>query len=292
MHKQRQHILKIEKELRNVGIKTYGLMKSETKELPHILSENETIKGCIYGQYKGGSGMMVATNKRLIFLDKKPMHLLMEEMTYESIVDIGADWQPFFSKVTVNARAEKYVFKYVNSRCARIFVRYLETAVLGMPKETESAAAPTKKSLLSTPVAATQEESLFLAGHSVCVVSTVGTNGYPYGATMFYFADQSENTIRLVTRSETETARNLLRNKKVALTITDMELLATMHILGVAELDTSPKKGYEILQQLIKGHASLPKNVLPPVTQITQGAYVIFSITIQSSYIRVYKNTP
>lgn len=290
MNKQHQHILNIEKELKNVGMKMYGLMKSETKELPHILAENETIHGCIYGQYKGGSGMLVATNRRLIFLDKKPMHLLMEEMTYERIVDIGADWQPFFSKVTVNARAEKYVFKYVNTRCARIFVRYLEMAVLGMPKEANTTSA--LRSKLRAPIATTREESVFLASHSVCVVSSVAANGYPYGATMFYFADQDQNTIRLITRSETETATNLLRNKRVALTVTDMDLLATMHISGTTELDTNPKKGYELLQGILKGHKTLPKNVLPPVAQITEGAYVIFSITMQSSYIKVYKNTP
>lgn len=292
MKKDLSHAARIESDLRKAGFKTYGFMKSETRELPHIIAEDEAIYGCIYGQHNGGSAMLVATDRRILFLDKKPMHLLLEEMTFERVVDIGVDWQPFFSKVTLNSRGEKYIFRYVNTRCARIFVRYLETAVLGMPTKLYKRDTKENHFKIMLPANFNIEESQYLASHALAVVSSNGKNGYPYGAMMFYFPDQKENIIRVVTRSETETAQNLRASKKVALTITDIEALATMHITGDATIDDVPEKGYVIMQQLLNGHPLLPKSVLPPVAQINDGAYVIFKITMASTYLRIYKNTP
>ena len=41
----------------------------EIKELPNILWENENIENMISGTYNNGSGILVATNSRLIFVD-------------------------------------------------------------------------------------------------------------------------------------------------------------------------------------------------------------------------------
>lgn len=292
MNKDASHVSRINDDLRRVGFKSYGFMKSETRALPDIIASDEPILGCIYGQYSGGSGMLVATDRRILFVDKKPMHLLLEEMTFERVVDIGVDWQPFYSMVTLNTRGEKYIFKYVNTKCARIFVRYLETAVIGMKSKQKSSGIRASNPKIVMPVVINNEESFFLSNHALAVVSSNGKNGYPYGAAMFYFPDQTDHIIRVVTRSETETAQNLRVSKKVALTITDVEDLATMHITGDASIDDTPEKGYAIMQQLIKGHPLLPKNVLPPVAQINEGAYVIFKITIRSTNLRIYKNTP
>ncbi len=292
MHKNIAHTKRIEEDLKKAGISSYGLLKSETRELPKIIAEDEPIYGCIYGQYSGGSAMMVATDRRVIFLDKKPLHLMLEEMSFDKIIDIGADWQPLFSKVVINARADKYVFRYVNTNCARKFVRFLETAVLGLPDAMKHRDDKVHHYRVTAPKHFDTDESRFLSLHYICVVSTNGKNGYPYGATMFYFPDDSENVIRLVTRSETETAQNIRRNRKLALTITDEQKLATMHITGDAILDDDPKKGYEVVQSIISDNPHVPKHVVPPVAQINDGAYVVLKIVVASSYLHVYKTTP
>ena len=130
--KNLSHKERILKELREVGVTGYGLLKSETRQLPTIIAQGETIYGCIYGQYESGSAMLIATDRRLIFVDRKPMHTILEETAFDQIMDIGADWQPIYARVLVNARARRYIFRYVNIKCARIFVKYLENMVLGI----------------------------------------------------------------------------------------------------------------------------------------------------------------
>ncbi len=291
MHKDQEHSARITADLKKVGVSKYGLFKAETAELPNIIAKDEVIYGCIYGQYGEGSGMIVATDRRIIFLDKKPMHLLLEEMTFDKIIDIGADWQPLFSRVTINGRAVKYVFRYVNTKCARIFVNYLETAVLGLHTGPMHRDDKEHFYKVTIPKNLSLEENQFLATHYMGVVSSICPDGYPYGATMFYFVDKKSNDIlRFVTKSTTVTAGNVRDRRRVALTVTDQEKLATLHISGDASLEEDLDLAYTTLKQLLVKNPHIPEGVIPPVAQIKDGSYVVLKIQIAKSYLRVYKS--
>lgn len=70
LHRQR-----VISELKNAGMTTYGTMKMETEKLPSIIHDDEHIGGVVYGRTTGekiGSAMIIATDKRVIFLDVKP----------------------------------------------------------------------------------------------------------------------------------------------------------------------------------------------------------------------------
>jgi hypothetical protein len=71
----KQHRLRVMKELKYAGMSAYGLMKMASLYLPKIIHKNETIHGVVYGRGadKIGSVMLVATDKRILFLDKKPL---------------------------------------------------------------------------------------------------------------------------------------------------------------------------------------------------------------------------
>ena len=43
--------------------------RKEIKELPDILWEDEIVENLIQGFYNNGNGILVATNRRLIFID-------------------------------------------------------------------------------------------------------------------------------------------------------------------------------------------------------------------------------
>jgi hypothetical protein len=290
MHTQPAHRLRIITELKKVGVTRYGLIKAEVSELPNVIADDEAINACIYGQYGGGSAMMVATDRRVIFLDKKPLHLLLEEMTFDKVLDIGADWQPLFSKVTVNARSGKYVFKYVNSKCAHIFVHYLEAAVLGL--HTGAMKRDDKEHFykMTVPKNLSLEESQFLASNHMAVVSTLGDDGYPYGATMFYFVDsEATDVVRVVTKSSTLTAQNVRDRRRVALTITDQEKMATLHISGDAAPEPDLDVAYKTLKQLLVQNPHIPQGIIPPVAQIRDGSYVVLKIQIAKSYLHTYQ---
>ena len=63
---------RIRKELTAAGMNAYGLLKAEARHLPSIIHDDETIGAAIYGRAEaGGSGMLVATSTRLLYLDHK-----------------------------------------------------------------------------------------------------------------------------------------------------------------------------------------------------------------------------
>lgn len=79
------HAKRVKAELIKAGVTTYGLMKAESRHLPEHVHEDEHIGGVVYGRYEGGSGMIVATDKRVLFLDYKPFYKSTDEIHYDVV---------------------------------------------------------------------------------------------------------------------------------------------------------------------------------------------------------------
>ncbi len=294
-----QHKARIKQDLKRVGVTTYGLLKSESRNLYKHVRQDEAIQACIYGQYESGSAMLVATDKRLLFIDQKPMHTLIEENTYERVLDVAVDWQPLYSSVVVSARPRSYAFKYVNTNSAKKFVRYIELRVLGVngggvtpavKQPTTSDVAASMATSISAPTKRlNDDEAEFVLQHHQCVVSTIGQDEFPYGATMFYYADLANpSIIRMLTKSQTTTAQNIRHHSGVALTITDSTTLTTMNIAAVAELEQDVTAGLQVIKTMISNRGLVEKDMLPPVAQITNGAFEVFKLTITGCALKAY----
>jgi len=63
--------------------------RTEVKELANVLNAGEQIRHCIYGFYQGGSALLVATDARLLLIDKRPLFLNLEDIRYEMINDVN-----------------------------------------------------------------------------------------------------------------------------------------------------------------------------------------------------------
>lgn len=305
-----RHKARIKQELRTVGVTAYGLLKAESRQLHKVVKTDESIQGCVYGQYDGGSAMLVATDKRLVFVDQKPLHSIVEESTYEKILDIGVDWQPLYARVVVAARPRTYTLRYVNTHCAKIFIRYLESRVLGVngksvskegvqltPRSADAERSTVKPVAMThgvgqtttPPVDLDADQLQFLLDHRRCVVSTCNNDAMPYGATMFYYPDPSyPQIIRLLTKSNTTTANNISQNNKVALTITDDTALSTMNIAAVANQEQDTAKALKTIKATLESDPILLPGVLPPVAQLKDGTYMVYILTITSIKFAVY----
>jgi Bacterial PH domain/Short C-terminal domain len=65
------------------------LARKEIKELPSILWEDEHVERLVQGTYSGaGTGVLVATNKRLVFVDKGIGKLKVEDFPYDKVTSI------------------------------------------------------------------------------------------------------------------------------------------------------------------------------------------------------------
>lgn len=123
LHLRKQRVLK---ELRELGATSYGLSKSEAKYLPLLIHPGEHIKGVIYGHNTEGFVMVVATEIRMLYLDKKPLFVKTDELAYNIVSGVSYSFAGFFASVTIHTRIGDYKIGLINNRCARNFVQYIE----------------------------------------------------------------------------------------------------------------------------------------------------------------------
>lgn len=120
----------IKAELRRGGAVAYDLWLPETHYLPHIIHDGERIMATVYGRYKGGRGVLVATDQRVIFLDKKPGWLRADEMTFAVIGGVRRTRIGPVGTVTLRTRLGDYSLRTFNQKNAANFVDYIENQCL------------------------------------------------------------------------------------------------------------------------------------------------------------------
>lgn len=129
MQKQHTHTM-----LRRIGAVLYDLWLPETSTLPLVIQPGETVQGIVYGRYKHdefshvliGRGALIATDQRLILLDKKPFYLRYEEIAYESVTGAMYGKAGPAGTVTVCSRTANISIRTFNQRAAHAFVKALE----------------------------------------------------------------------------------------------------------------------------------------------------------------------
>lgn len=271
------HKKRVKEELIKAGVTGYGLLKQESRYLHNLIHEDESIDGVIYGQYDNHeSAMMVATNKRIIFLDRKPFFTSSDELTYDIISGVRQNSAGIQTAVTLHTRLGDYTFRYVNSKVAHIFVTAIEKNRVERVTTNEQPAQP-KASLVSKDTAHNKESEEFLQSHDLGVLSTLDREGNVQGATVYYTIDK-DNEIFILTKSETSKARNLLSNQQVALTVTNVSTKETLQLSGIASVELDNTKRQEVFDALVRQRVYGNQNSLPPVTSIDAGAYVVVRI--------------
>jgi len=122
----RYHRARVNDELKSVGVTAYGRHKSESKYLPNLIHANEHIMGAVYGNSEVGSVMMVATNLRVIYLDKKPFFVNEDEITYDVVSGVSHWSAGFMSTVNLHSRVRDYRINTTNDKAASQFVAFIE----------------------------------------------------------------------------------------------------------------------------------------------------------------------
>ena len=68
----------IAKQLQKLGVNPHRLFRAEVEELQEVLHDDEQIKGFMSGRYQGDPAIVVATNERILLVDKKPLHISVQ----------------------------------------------------------------------------------------------------------------------------------------------------------------------------------------------------------------------
>ncbi len=101
------------------------LGRKEIKQLPNILWEDERVERIVQGSYNDGLGVLVATNKRLVFVDKGIVGLRVEDFPYDRISSIEYSTGLLGGKLTFFASGNRAEIKYVPKDQCRNFAEYV-----------------------------------------------------------------------------------------------------------------------------------------------------------------------
>lgn len=289
---------RIQQELKDAHVTGYGRIKQESRFLHNIIEDNEHIKAVIYGLYgedgvsvQSNSGMLVATDKRLIFIDRKPLFSDVDELGYEAVIGINVNKAPLFSAVDVHTARKEFHFRNVNKKCASKFERYIESKVIEKNKDTKDVEVAAYISKINRPanVAISDAATEFLRSHDVAVLSTINEDDEIDAATIYYIVDR-DNRIYFITKSSTAKAHNLYVHGYVALTIFDEEKMSTAQIKGICDFEDSPEIKNYVYSQITKPRQYGGVQMSVPVTKIKEGSYEVFCITMTECKYRDYRD--
>jgi general stress protein 26 len=276
------HILRIKRELKAAGATWYGLKKAESRYLPRVLHNQEHVEALVYGQYSGGSGMLVATDLRVVFIDRKPGYTNVDEVTYDMVSGIAKIMSGPFTSITLHTRLGDYSFKYASAKAASRFVSYIEKRRLESLKIVTdlqpSAEPPMPTSKPVSDFGYTREALTFLKEHDLATLSTLDREGKIYGAVVHYIVPE-DGLVYVVTKSQTRKALNVLGHSQVAFTVYDGGRMQTLQMQGEAKIETDQIKKDQAFDQIVRSRLTGPGNKQLAVAKIEEGSYIIISIS-------------
>jgi general stress protein 26 len=261
----------------------YGLAKFSCQYLYRLIHPDEHVKGVVYGRYRSGrgllgytEGMLVATDRRVIFLDYKPGLTAVEEVAYYAVSGVDYVTAGPFSAVTLHTKVGDFGLRYANSTCIRKFVTYLEGRQIEQHEPATSAIAVPQQA--EPPRSTTGSETLtFLHQHNTAVLSTVSQKGEAHGAAVHYLLEASGN-IYILTKSATRKAQNLLATKEAAVTVYDADRLQTVQAHGRAAVEERAEIQAWAFRTLCQQYSRVQGAYISPATLLDTGRVIIFRI--------------
>lgn len=126
--------------LRLLGANEYDLLLPETRCLHQIIENHETLLGAIYGRYTRdngklvGRGLLVVTDKRILFIDKKPLFLKYEDINFQVVSGVQYSRAIIGETVTLETRLGNIKIRTFNDKCARQFTTVVEDMLYAQRK--------------------------------------------------------------------------------------------------------------------------------------------------------------
>jgi hypothetical protein len=107
--------------------------KAEVHELQHILMEHEKIIALACGRYFGSYALLVATDQRLLLIDKRVFFMTIEDTRYDMISEIDFNTQAYYANLTIYTVNKTHKFTSIkHRRQLREVTNYIQKRVAEM----------------------------------------------------------------------------------------------------------------------------------------------------------------
>jgi hypothetical protein len=118
----------------NFSVSAWG--QAEIRELPNILHPDEKIYECVNGIYDGGFALLVATDMRVLLVDKKPLnYLTVEDLRFDMINEIDYSHRLMGAKITISAGNKTLNFRSYNQGRLRKLIGHVQDRMSELKRE-------------------------------------------------------------------------------------------------------------------------------------------------------------
>lgn len=117
----------IEEQLKKIGFNYRGWGRTEVSELPDIILPDEEIFECVNGFYEGGFALLVATNVRVVLVDKKPLrYLTVEDLRFDMISEIDYSHRLLAAQISISTGSKNLRFISANQPRLRKLIGHIQ----------------------------------------------------------------------------------------------------------------------------------------------------------------------
>lgn len=106
----------IEARLSHLGVHITRWFKAEIRELEHILMDHEEIVAVVPGRYFSGFAILVATDQRLLLIDKRTFFMSLEDIRYDMITEVDYSTRVFDITIRIFTLNKHHVFTSIKYR--------------------------------------------------------------------------------------------------------------------------------------------------------------------------------
>jgi hypothetical protein len=117
----------IQHQLKEIGFNYRGWGRTEVNELANILLPDEEIFECVNGFYDGGFALLVATDVRVLLIDKKPLnYLTVDDLRFDMINELDYNHRLFGAYISISAGNKNLKFTSLNQPRLRKLIGHVQ----------------------------------------------------------------------------------------------------------------------------------------------------------------------
>ncbi len=206
----------IDEQLKQAGCQIRVWGRSEVRELCEILLPGETIAQAVNGQYEAGFGMLVATDFRVLLIDKKPKYLTLKDVRFDMITELDFSARLVDSTVRIFTPNREIRFTSFNAARLRKFYKHTQHKVMEIRHHFMMQQYQQLQQIQNTPPGLAMTQQRYAQAIDVNGVSTPVQQQYQADTGIHHgIIDSSEEQLKLAAAMGAAGLKSIVHNGKV-----------------------------------------------------------------------------